>query len=117
MNTTKSLGGIKVKDFFGLLPWQPQPAIKQPIKVQNTDWRTLSVKEFLGQANWHGLDIATSPTLTPENPLTMKVEKFFNSMNWEGDPLSAALAELNSLAEVQILSEDNLTLSDLSDLF
>jgi len=118
MITSKSLGAINVKDFFGLLPWQPQAKTKPPLKAQNSDWRSLSIKEFFGQANWHGLDIIVkSPTFTTENRLTMKVEEFFNSINWEGDPLIAAIAELNSLAEVQLPSEDNLTLSDLSDLF
>ena len=123
----------------------PKVKISTPSKklTHNLSWQCLSVEDFFAQNYWSDTlkeieDKSSKPKtleteeiieetsntkvdITQDKPrqfsTTLLVTDFFKMIEWEGQPVIAALPQLEKKDSQQTSSSDDLTITDLSDLF
>jgi hypothetical protein len=120
MKTQMDWGWLSVQEFFSQSNWQGKP-LEQVVEGGNpfseSAWLGLSVQDFFNQSNWEGkAQNCTQPTHTALS-LTLSVSQFFELMDWEGQPQIAVPPQKKTGARPPDPSAQNMTLSDLSDLF
>lgn len=123
MNSLTSWQILSVEEFFSQANWQGKPLSlpqeKQLDRNESINWQILSVAEFFSQNNWQGKPLAVraekQTSSTPFSYLTLPVSDFFEFMTWEGQPKIASVPNMSS--HVEVPSDDDVSLNDLSDLF
>lgn len=124
MKTQMDWGWLSVQEFFSQSNWQgkPQePAFEPESSFSESSWLGLSVQEFFNQNNWESrpktLSQLTHTTPTLSLALTLPVSEFFQLMVWETPPQIAVSPQKKPGVKPPELSAQDMTLSDLSDLF
>jgi hypothetical protein len=121
-NTAEGL----LTEILGIVEAQMGTAEPPLNPVSEETWLCLTVEQFFARQNWQGLahpapvspKAAATTVLPPAPALTLNLENtvhaFFQRLPWEGTPAIGSLPKIDPIQEV---SELEMTLSDLSDLF
>ena len=118
MSDSSSWQRFSVQEFFSQSNWEGSQQPKDFEEMfQEISWLCLKIEDFFRHSNWQGELLAKVRRPSLAFSLTLAVSDFFQCFVWEGHPEIAALPELKSMPESDSLTDNNITLDDLSELF
>ena len=123
MSEQSAWQGLTVKQFFSQYNWQGpdltqiEPTVKDALGQRPWQWQT--VQDFFRANNWHGVtrEPVNSAQGGTEFSLALSVGEYFSRFEWHGQPEIAAQPHLDIAPSSPASSDDDLNLTDLSDLF
>jgi len=117
-------GQLKVTEFFTGYNWlgHSSPLETPSFAADNLDSYSLlnlPLQDFLHRHNWGGVRIVETRQPQPKTKLslTMSVSDYFQSSAWQGIPKVAVVPELFGKPGVHFDENQDMKITDLSELF
>ena len=108
---------FSVQEFFSRSNWEGGHQTNNLDEIcQEISWLCLKIEDFFAHNNWQG-ELAAVNMSPPVFSLNLPVEEFWQCFAWEENPKIAALPELKSVPEDDLLTNNELHLHDLNNLF
>jgi hypothetical protein len=116
---------LSVEEFLGSANWQGtlhQKLVSQSqVEAESSllSWECSSVEIFFSTTNWQGeaRQVQTEDSQEAHFSPTLPVQDFFRYFMWEAKPEVAAIQSLKPLVDELKTATQNLSISNLTDLF